>query len=74
MTWRNTRDDSFAFLKGGQPVLSYDCQHALAMAYATSMTAFAEREAAARQLEEGKLFVELLHHRLTRAQGKMVSS
>jgi hypothetical protein len=38
------------------------------MAFATRDTAHAQREAAARQLNEGKLFVGLLQHRLDRAQ------
>jgi hypothetical protein len=41
------------------------------MAYATRKTAFAEREAAARQLDEGKLFIQVLAHRLNEAQQKL---
>jgi hypothetical protein len=41
------------------------------MAYATRETAYAEREAAARQLDEGKLFVQMLAHRLGEAQRKL---
>jgi hypothetical protein len=41
------------------------------MAFATRDTAHAQREAAARQLNEGKLFMGLLQHRLDRAQRKL---
>jgi hypothetical protein len=41
------------------------------MAFATHDTAHAQREAATRQLNEGKLFVGLLQHRLDRAQWKL---
>lgn len=41
------------------------------MAYATHQTAHAEREAAAMQLREGKLFVQMLVHRLEEAQRKL---
>jgi len=49
----------------------YEKRHAIAMAYATRDTAYAQREAAARQLDEGKLFVEMLAHRLDEAQRKL---
>lgn len=65
-------------LQCGRPLpTSYDseseCQpeHAMTMTYTTRETALAEREAAARQLDEGKLFVEMLVHRLDRAQKKL---
>jgi hypothetical protein len=41
------------------------------MAYATHQTAYAEREAVARQLDEGKLVVEILAHRLQEAERRL---
>lgn len=41
------------------------------MAYATHETAYAEREAVARQLDQGKLVVEILAHQLQEAQRKL---
>jgi len=41
------------------------------MAYATRRTALAEKEAAARQLDEGRLFVQMLVQRLMEAERKL---